>query len=155
MLPERPPCPTEAAAPFRRFGAVRAALLLSLGGCAHAAIIGTVVDRNGAPVPRASVTMAPGDVNLVTDDQGRFEIEYVHDDERRVRVQGHRDYTVEVFKPGFHVLTKDFFYGRGAFDFGQVELVEDTIEVRQMELELDAALFANPTHAAGANYEGQ
>ena len=133
-------------------------VLASAQACAiHHRLMGQVVDRNGQPVPRASITLTPGDVALVTDQDGRFLIDYIRtgEDARRVPVPGHRDYTVELFKPGFHVKTFDFFYARGLHDFGRIEMTEETIEVRQDELDLDVGLYSTPTHAAGANYEGQ
>lgn len=137
---------------------VRLAAALALAGCAsHHRVLGQVVDRNGQPVPRATITLSPGDLSLVTDQDGRFLIDYVRsgDDGRRVPIPGRHDYTIELFKPGFNVDTVDFFYARGMLDLGRIELVEETIEVRDDELDLDVGLFNNPTHAAGANYEGQ
>ena len=42
-------------------------------------ITGQVIDRNGQPVNRAVISLAPGNVKLVTDREGMFLIDYLRD----------------------------------------------------------------------------
>lgn len=135
-------------------------LLLALSApTAHAgrnAIAGQVFDRNGQPVNRAIVALRPGNVELVTDRQGRFLIDYLRDEDgSRTRLARKTDYALEVFKPGYHVHTVDLFFKRGAVDLPAITLVEETITVEDQAENLDPGLYKDPTHAAGANYEGQ
>lgn len=136
-----------------------AALWLALGGCAwKQSIAGSIVDRNGEPLPKVNVILHPGNIELVTDDQGRFLIDYVRspdEDVHRERLQAQQAYTVEVFKAGYHVRSVDFYYSRGAHVVEPIQLVEETIAVRDDEIDLDVGLFNNPTHSSGATYEGQ
>jgi hypothetical protein len=134
-------------------------LTTALGGCAwRQSIAGSIVDRNGAPLPRANVVLHPGNIELVTDDEGRFLIDYVRGNDenvRRERLQPQQAYTVEVFKVGYHVRTVDFYYSRGAATVDPIQLTEETIAVRDDEVDLDVGLYTNPTHSSGATYEGQ
>jgi hypothetical protein len=132
-------------------------LLLAYSGCAwKQTITGLVIDRNGEPVPQANVTLLPGDIELVTDTNGRFAIDYVRDnsESRRTPLSAQQAYSVEVFKVGFHIHTEDFYFSRGTYVVAPIELIEETIAVRD-DGDLDAGLFTQPTHSSGATYEGQ
>ncbi len=132
------------------------ALCLGSSGCAaRGQILGSVVDSNGAPVPRAEITLAPGGVSLYTDQAGRFAIDHLIEADRPVRVTPRTDYALEVFKPGYHTQTASFRYERGAVELSAVRLVEDTLEVLPDTLRLEVGLQQRPTQAAGATYEGQ
>lgn len=126
-------------------------------GCAGRHHFGAqVIDRNGQPVERAVVALDPGHVQLVTDSDGWFRVDYLRDDEgRRVRLARNTDYTLEIVKPGFHPYRVDVRFRRGGVVMEPIVLVEDTILVEDHGESLDPALYARPTHAAGANYEGQ
>jgi hypothetical protein len=122
------------------------------------AISGVVVDRNGEPVSRANVTLMPGNVEIATNDVGQFLIDYTRDAGEvptRKRLDSQQAYTIEVFKAGFHIRTLDIYFSRGQLVMDPIELVEETIVVRDDELDLDVGLFNNPTHSSGATYEGQ
>lgn len=119
-------------------------------------ITGQVIDRNGEPVSRAVVSLSPGNVELVTDREGRYLIDYLRDDSgERVRLERKVDYTLEVFKPGFHTFTSTFFFKKGELVVDTVTMVEETIDTQDFPENLDPALYSRPTQAAGANYEGQ
>jgi hypothetical protein len=123
---------------------------------ARHSISGQVLDRNGDPVERAIVTLEPGNVQLITDAEGRFLIDYLRDDDgQRVRLAKKTDYALEVFKPGYHTQKLTFFYKRGPVAVDPIQVLEDTIEVADDGQSLDPGLFGDRTHAAGATYEGQ
>jgi hypothetical protein len=120
------------------------------------AIAGQVVDRNGKPVERVIVTLEPGNIQLVTDAEGRFLIDYVRDDagERR-KLTRKVDYVLEAFKTGFHVEGREFFYKRGLVEMETITLREDTLQILDDGADLDPTLLGDPTQATGATYEGQ
>jgi hypothetical protein len=123
---------------------------------ARNSISGQVLDRNGKPVERAVVTLNPGNVQLVTDAEGRFLIDYLRDESgERTRVQAKVEYDLEVFKAGYHIETVHLTYKRGAILVDAVTLLEDTIEVRDEGENLDPTEFSTQTQAGGATYEGQ
>ncbi len=147
----------------RSLALVRVALILlatlSVAVPAHAArhyITGVVKDRNGAPLDRAVITLAPGNVQLVTDREGRFLIDYLRDDEgERTRLSKRTDYALEVFKPGYHIQSERFYYKAGPLELQALTLVEETIKVRDEGENLDPDLYVEPTTNVGATYEGQ
>ncbi len=119
-------------------------------------IAGQVVDRNGDPVSRAVVSLAPGNVQLVTDREGYFLIDYLRDDGgERTKLDKKLDYALEVFKPGFHTFATEFYFKKGQHQVEMVTMVEETIALQELPENLDPALYRLRTHAAGANYEGQ
>ncbi len=119
-------------------------------------IAGKVIDRNGQPVVQAIITLAPGNVQVVTDRDGNFLVEYLRDDEgERVKLAKKTDYTVEIFKPGYHTQTTQTYFQKGELTLEPITLVEETIQVTDDTLDLDPDIYVNATHSAGANYEGQ
>lgn len=145
--------------PARRAGAIAALLCLALAPVAQAGrhhITGQVIDRNGEPVHRAIVSLSPGNVQLVTDREGFFLIDYLRDEAgKRVKLTKKITYVVEVFKPGFHTWTASVDYRKGSLTMEPVTLAPETIRVEDQGENLDPGLFGDPTHAAGAHYEGQ
>ena len=99
-------------------------LNLLLAGCTtHHAIMGQVVDRNGKPIGRANVTLVPGNVELITDDDGRFTIDYLRDAEgTRTRLTRRSEYVVEYFKVGYHVEKGSFYFKNGELQLDAVTL---------------------------------
>ncbi|NCG22309.1 MAG: hypothetical protein GWP91_25105, partial [Rhodobacterales bacterium] len=73
----------------------------------------------------------------------------------RTRLAKKTDYVLEVFKPGFHSFAVSLHYKRGPITLEAITLVEETIQVQDHGENLDPTLYADPTHSAGANYEGQ
>ena len=131
-------------------------LLPAVASAAKPAITGMVVDRNGDPVGRAVISLDPGGVRIVTDADGKFLIDYLRDDAgERVRLKKRVDYAVEVFKPGFHIIERTFFYERGVAAMEQVVLVEDTVAVTDDRARLDPTLYGSTGSSEGAAYEGQ
>lgn len=125
-------------------------------------IAGRIIDRNGDPVDQAVVTLAPKDaestenVQLVTDREGRFLVDYLRDDAgERTKLSKRADYQIEVYKPGFHTRELDFYYKKGEHQIDTVMMTEDTIVVHDDDANLDPDSFDQRTHSAGANYEGQ
>lgn len=117
---------------------------------------GRVVDRNGEPVSRAIVSLEPGNVELVTDRDGRFQIDYLRDASgERVRLERKTDYTLEVFKAGYHAFTAPVAYRRGTLEVETVTMIEESIDVKDMPENLDPALYSARTQSSGANYEGE
>lgn len=132
-------------------------LALMLGACApKKAILGTVQDRNGKPVPRAIVSLDPGNVELVTSSEGTFTIDYQRDPEgRRLPLETRTSYTVQVLKPGFHASSQKIYFKRGTLTMDTITLLEDTIDVGAAEGELDPARFPDRAQSEGSTYEGE
>ncbi len=128
-----------------------------LGGCAGKhAISGTVIDRNGQPVPRAIISLEPGGVEMITDREGSFTIDYLRDPEgRRIPLARRTDYTLEVLKPGFHTAAQPIAFRRGVVSLDAITLLEDTIEVGPSEGDLDPGRYRDRAHSDGSNYEGE
>jgi hypothetical protein len=123
---------------------------------ANHSIGGAVVDRNGDPVARAIVSLTPGNVELVTDRDGKFQIDYLRDASgERIKLGKKTDYTLEVFKPGYHAFTVGVTYRHGPHLVETVTMVEETIDVTDFPENIDPALYSSPTQSSGATYEGQ
>lgn len=119
-------------------------------------ITGTVTDRNGAPVERVNVTLAPGNVEIITDETGKFTIDYLRDEEgNRTKLAKRTDYTVSFFKVGFHEEKVSFTYKRGAFAIEPVTLKEDTIKVNASSDNIDPAASPDRQQSSGGSYEGE
>jgi hypothetical protein len=125
-------------------------------------IAGRIIDRNGDPIDQAVVTLRPKDpdkevnVQLVTDREGRFLVDYLRDDSgERTKLSRRAEYAIEVYKPGFHTRELDFFYKKGELQVDTLMMTEDTIVVHDDEVDLDPEAYEQRTHSAGANYEGQ
>ncbi|MFZ5475508.1 MAG: carboxypeptidase-like regulatory domain-containing protein [Myxococcota bacterium] len=139
--------------------AALAALLLApfpaLAGSKHA-ITGTVIDRNGEPLERVNVALAPGNVEIITDETGKFLVDYLRDEEgNRVKLAKRTEYTVSFFKVGFHEEKQTFFYKRGAFVLEPITLKEDTIRVDPSTDNIDPAQFPDRQQSSGGSYEGE
>lgn len=134
--------------------AVWAALLLSCAG--KRAIHGQIVDRNGEPMDRVVVSLEPGNIELVTDSEGRFVIDYLRDDAGdRKNLSARQEYTLEAFRAGYHVEDLTFQYTRGALELEPVTLTEDTIRLAPSEADIDPERFPDQTGSAGSTYEGE
>lgn len=132
-------------------------LCLFAAGClGKYQISGQVLDRNGQPLPRAVVSLTPGNVSMVTDTQGNFVIDYLRDDAgERTRLSPKTEYSFEVAKVGFHTFTQPLPYKRGALMVEPVMMIEHTIDISDLPENLDPGLYTAPTQSAGATYEGQ
>ncbi|MBL8614204.1 MAG: carboxypeptidase regulatory-like domain-containing protein [Deltaproteobacteria bacterium] len=128
-----------------------------IGGCAaKSAISGAVVDRNGDPVERVIVSLDPGDVELLTDPEGAFRINYMRDETgQRVKLDRRRTYTVELFRLGYHVSRHDVIYKRGELILDPITLTEDTVRVEAPGVEIDPGSLKERPEGAGATYEGE
>ena len=105
---------------------------------------------------RAIISLEPGNVQLVTDREGRFLIDYLRDDDgERIRLAKRMDYELEVFKPGFHTQTFNFYYKKKGLMLDTFTLVEETIEVQDHGENIDPTLYSDQTTNTGATYEGQ
>lgn len=134
-----------------------AALTCWSTGCASHRITGTVIDRNGAPMDRVIVALEPGNVEILTDNEGHFAIDYVRrEDGSRTRLPKRSDYTLTLFRTGFQDTRQAFHYKRGEHDCGTLQMVEDTIEVSAPPVTVDPSrIHAQPTASGGATYEGE
>ena len=122
----------------------------------HHVISGQVLDRNGAPIARANVGLAPGNVEIITDDDGRFAIDYLRDAEgSRTKLAKRTDYTLDYFKVGFHPEKQTFYYKHGDFALEAVTLSEDTIRVESAAVDIDPAAFPDRQASSGGSYEGE
>ena len=119
-------------------------------------ITGQVVDRNGQPMDRVIVSLDPGGVEMITDSAGAFTIDYLRDEEgERVKLDKKTDYTLEVFRTGYHVERLDFYFKRGELILEPLTMKEDTIQLRPSQDVIDPELFPDRTHSAGSNFEGE
>ena len=125
-------------------------------------ISGLVIDRNGNPVGQAMITLTHQDedealdVQLVTDREGRFLVDYLRNNEgEREKLDKKADYAVEVYKPGYHTQTVAFYYKKGIYQVQTVMLTEETVSVQDDDADLDPAEYDRPTQSSGATYEGQ
>ena len=132
-------------------------LLLPLASFAGKhSISGQVVNRNGKPMEQVIVSLSPGNVELITDREGRFIIDYLRDEDGvRTRLKRRAEYTLELFKVGFHVEKRALFYKSGPAVIDTIQMIEETIQVHDDGADLTESLDNEPTHSAGANYEGQ
>lgn len=133
-----------------------ALVALMLVGCAHNRIGGQVLDRNGVPVAGAIIGLAPGNVEVVTDAEGRWAIDYLRDDAgARVRFGTRTEYDVEAFQVGYHVATTRLMYKRGDVQLDAITLVEDSIRVATPDDDIDPGRERAQPTASGAAYEGE
>lgn len=139
----------------------RAALLvlpgaLWLTGCATHVIQGQILNRNNEPLERAVVSMSPGNVQLVTDQEGRFYIDYTRDDTgERTKLGKRAEYELEIFQVGYHVARTSLYYKRGELILEPIVLKEDTIRVVGSDGDIDPGQYRDRTHSSGATYEGE
>lgn len=139
---------------MKRLAPLLAPLLLA--GCAHNRIGGRVVDRNGAPIAGAIIGLAPGNVEVVTDAEGRWAVDYLRDEAgERIRLGTRTEYDVEAFRIGYHVATARLSYKRGEHEVGAITLVEDSIRVATPEDDIDPGRQRRQPQASGAAYEGE
>ncbi|MEO0602493.1 MAG: carboxypeptidase-like regulatory domain-containing protein [Myxococcota bacterium] len=128
------------------------------------AIVGTVVDRNGDPVPRAVVSVtvtakkqASYNVSLMTDRRGTYRVDYLRPDgaERRIKLQKRAEYEIEVFKPGFHLHDAGVYFRKGEMTVAPITLVEETIAVQDLPENLDPGANSDAATSTGATFEWQ
>ena len=134
-------------------------LLLAFADVAFAAkpvILGSCLDRNGAPVERVNVKLSPGDVDIITDETGTFRIDYLRDEAgERTKLAKRTDYSIEYFKVGFHPETATFYFKRGELILEPVTLKQDTIKVDHSTDNIDASLYPDRAQTSGGSYEGE
>ncbi len=144
-----------------RFALGLAALAAVLGNSSPAfaakkAISGAVVDRNGDAIERANVKLSPGNVEIITDDAGKFSIDYLRDEEgNRVKLAKRTHYTIEFFKVGFHTEIIEFDYKRGDLALELVTMKEDSIRVEVSNADIDPSKFPDRAQSSGGSYEGE
>lgn len=134
-----------------------AAILAPRPGLAGQRVItGQVIDRNGEPMERVIVSLDPGNVEIVTDQDGNFLIDYLRDEDgNRVKLEKRIDYALEFFRTGYHVNKTTFYYKKGALILEPVTMAEDTIRLAPSADDIDPERFPDRTHSAGSNYEGE
>ncbi len=119
-------------------------------------IAGIVVDADGQPLNRAIISLQPGDVELITDREGQFIIDYLRDSNSdRTKLANRTNYTLEVFKPGFDLQSQAFYYKRGTHLLGTIALTPDVLRVQDDGQNLVPHLGEDRTTTGGAAYEGQ
>lgn len=134
-------------------------MILFLVGMAYAkgnAILGTVVDRNGEPMQSVNVSVAPGNVELITDENGAFRIDYLRDEEgNRVKLDKRTTYTVSLFSVGYHEESVTVEYRRGELVVEPITLEKETIRVEDGGDNIDPDAHPDGTQSAGGSYEGE
>jgi hypothetical protein len=105
---------------------------------------------------RVVVSLQPGNVELVTDSEGHFTIDYLRDDAgERVKLEKKQSYDIELFRPGYHISESRIDYKKGEHLLAPLTMTEDTIEVRPSDANIDPEQHPDRTHSAGSNYEGE
>lgn len=154
-----PGSPMRPAAPARLSRlALLAGLLGALSsGCAtHHAIVGRVVNRNGEPMDKVIISVKPGSVELITDSEGNFVVDYLRDDAgNRVKLAKKSDYEIETFRTGYHTSKTTFYFKKGELLLDPITMAEDTIKVRDSQEDVDPAKYPDRAQSAGAAYEGE
>jgi hypothetical protein len=131
-------------------------LLLVVACASHRAITGSVLDRNGDPIERAIVSVHPGGVEIVTDQNGRYVIDYLRTtDGSRTELQKKTDYQLEAFLPGYHITRASLSYRRGKVEADPITLVPDTVRMSESDADLDPSLYPDRSQSAGSTYEGE
>jgi hypothetical protein len=131
-------------------------LVFGLACAGSRAITGQVIERNGAPVPQAIVSLEPGNVEVLTDETGRFAIGYLREDDGDRKALALRtEYRLEAFKVGFHLASAQVAYRTGQLRVEPVTLAPDTIDLPPAQQALDPARFPDAVRSAGATYEGE
>ena len=139
-----------------RLPAIVCTTLLVLSACGPRIISGTITDRNGEPIERALVAVSPGNVEVITDQAGLFQVDYLRNEiGERTKLSTRTDYQIEIFKPGYHLERTPIYYKRGELLMEPITLREDTIRVLGNDSNIDPDLHQDRTHSAGANYEGE
>ena len=132
------------------------AILLLVACAGHRAITGTVLDRNGDPIERAIVSVKPGGVEIVTDENGRYVIDYLRtEDGNRTELRKKTDYQLEAFLPGYHITRSSLSYRRGKVEADPITLVPDTVRMSESDADLDPTLYPDRSQSAGTTYEGE
>jgi hypothetical protein len=130
--------------------------LLTLGCARHHLIRGSVVGRNGEPVERVLVSLEPGGVEVVTDEQGAFLIDYVRNPEgERKKLSKRTNYTLSAYKAGFHDQAMEFYFKRGELTLEPLSLTADSIVIKPGEDSIDPKLYPDRSQNNGAAYEGE
>jgi hypothetical protein len=131
-------------------------LVLLLACASHRVITGSVLDRNGDPIERAIVSVHPGGVEIVTDEHGRYVIDYLRTaDGDRTELRRKTDYQLEAFLPGYHITRASLTYRRGRLEAEPITLVPDTVRMSETEADLDPSLYPDRSQSAGSTYEGE
>ena len=131
-------------------------LLLGTGCGASRAITGTITDADGRPLDRAIVSMEPGGVQLVTNREGEFVIDYLRDESSdRTALQKKQTYTLDVYKPGFSIQQLDLYYKGGEHIVAPIALSTEQLSVQDDGQNLVPSLELDRTSTGGATYEGQ
>ena len=130
---------------------------LALSACGGKRIIsGMVTDSTGAPLDNAIIRLDPGNVELVTDRQGQFVIDYLRtDNASRIGISKRQTYVLDVFKPGFSIEQREFYYKSGQHLVGEIPLTAEVLRVQDDGENLVPSLQAEPTNTGGTTYEGQ
>ena len=133
-----------------------ATLALTLTGCGKRLISGIVTDPAGQPLDRAIIRLQPGNVELVTNREGQFAIDYHRtEDADRTGIDARQTYILDVFKPGFGIEQLEFFYKNGEYSVGTIALTPEVLQVQDDGENLVPSLRAETTQIGGATYEGQ
>jgi len=124
------------------------------------AIGGSVVDRNGVPLGRVMVKLATpdaGEVEVVTDPNGLWRVEYLRDEQgEHIKLGKKTTYTLELFKVGYHLQSMPVEYKRGALDLPEVRLVPDSIAMGEKDHDnLDASIAGTSGGGETDTKEGQ
>ena len=131
-------------------------ILVLLTACGGSRVIrGTVTDADGRPLDNAIVSMQPGGVQLVTNREGQFAIDYLRQDDARTALTKKQTYTLDIFKPGFTIQQLDFYYKTGEHSVGAIPLEVEELRVQDDGQNLVPSLELDTTTTGGATYEGQ
>ncbi len=140
------------------FGAAALVLALTPGAALAGkhALVGSVVDRNGQPLERVNITVAPGNVEITTDETGKFLIDYLRDEEgNRTKLAKRTEYTITFFKVGFHEAKQTLSYKRGELVIEALTMKEETIKLDPSTDNIDPSTYPTRQQDSGGSYEGE
>ena len=83
-------------------------------------------------------------------------VDYLRDDSgERIKLKRRTDYGIEIFKPGFHVLSQEFYFKRGELLMEPMVLKEDSIRVIGSDELYNPDDHRDRTHSSGQSLEGE
>jgi hypothetical protein len=120
------------------------------------AISGQILDRNGKPLERVNVSLTPGNVEIITDENGMFRIDYLRDEEgNRIKLARRTSYALTLFKVGYHEESAVVEFRRGELVVEAITLEQETIRVESSGDDIDPSKAGDSSQSAGGSYEGE
>lgn len=119
-------------------------------------MFGRVVDRNDKPLSRVSITIAPGEVERISNRWGEYEVDYLFSAEgERMSLGKNKDYAISAFKAGYREAVQVVRFSGGTLEVPTITLVEDTIRMSDDDDEILIPGTLNSGEESGGDGVGQ